>query len=152
MNYIKYHLCKILRKYKTKDPYNLVSKMNIEIIKHNLDPKIRGLTVYDSKEKIHKIGLNTNLSYIMEKFVLTHELGHILLHPDSGRYFLEKNTLFLPDKFEIQANKFAASLLIDKNELINLLKIENDLNRIAFELEVPEELVKLKIEDSNIFF
>lgn len=152
MNHVKDELYDLIRKFNTRDPYSIVSKMNVELIYNKFHPKIKGLTVYDSKKKIHQVGLNINLSYIMERFVLAHELGHIVLHPKTGRYFIEKNTLFIPDKLEAKANQFAASLLIDKEKLIKLVAKNEDIDRIAFELEVPRELVKIRLKENDIFF
>ena len=52
------------------------------------------------------------MSYVMNRFVLAHELGHAVLHNDNGsKFFIDEYTCFAPGKFELEANKFAANLL-----------------------------------------
>ena len=50
----------------------------------------------------------------MQRTVCAHELGHAVLHTHANTPFLRKNTFFSVDKLEIEANTFAALLLIDK--------------------------------------
>ena len=84
------------------------------------------------------------MSYTMNRFVLAHELGHAVLHNDNGsKFFIDEYTCFAPGKFELEANKFAANLLINEKNLKDLLG--GDLSSIASELEVPVQLVKIKI-------
>ena len=49
----------------------------------------------------------------MERHVLAHELGHAILHPKTNITYLESNTFYSKEKFEIAANTFAAELLIE---------------------------------------
>ena len=49
----------------------------------------------------------------MERHVLAHELGHAILHQKTNITYLESNTFYYKEKFEIAANTFAAELLIE---------------------------------------
>ena len=79
----------------------------------------------------------------MQLITCAHELGHALFHSRLNILFLEKKTFAVTNKFELEANYFAASLLIDD---IN----EKDyccmtIEQIASSLNMPVELVRLKL-------
>ena len=63
--------------------------------------------------KNHKcIFLNESLSEREMMLVMAHELGHAILHRKENCYFIRNHTLLLTSKNEIEANTFAAELLI----------------------------------------
>lgn len=51
------------------------------------------------------------------QLVMAHELGHAIMHRKENCYFIRNKTLMLTSKIEIEANTFAAELLIP-DELI----------------------------------
>lgn len=77
---------------------------------------------------------------------MAHELGHAELHKKENCYFIKNETLLLTSKFEIQANYFAAELLIDETKLDNQ-SIENiTINQIACFFGFPSQLVEYKFK------
>ena len=44
--------------------------------------------------------------------VMAHELGHAIMHRKENCYFIRNKTLLLTSRIEIEANTFAAELLI----------------------------------------
>lgn len=98
-----------VKKYKTRSPYELAELMDIQIHKCELG-NIRGY--YIKSYRIKQIYLNCNMEEHEERYVLAHEIGHAIMHPNSNTPFLRKNTYFSVDKLEIQANKFAIELLL----------------------------------------
>ena len=50
-------------------------------------------------------------------FVCAHELGHMFLHKKSNAVYMDTKTYFNTNRYEIEANTFAAELLIP-DELI----------------------------------
>jgi Zn-dependent peptidase ImmA (M78 family) len=91
------------------------------------DNNISGAILYDPKEKKFEIVINKNKPDVRRYFTTAHELGHYFLHSDyiitskglvDGENTLEGNTaLFRDDNttsttFEIEANRFAAALLM----------------------------------------
>jgi len=81
-------------------------------------------------------------------FSLFHEAGHLLLHNDSGLFidnFNNKNDLETTDKKEIEANEFAANILIPsehRDEFINLdLKDWKKMVRFAKKLNISPGIV-----------
>ena len=60
----------------------------------------------------------------MERHVLAHELGHAILHPKINITYLESNTFYSKEKFEIATNTFAAELLLRIHCLMNISIIQ----------------------------
>ena len=58
------------------------------------------------------IFLNENMPEHERRMVMAHELGHAILHRKENCYFIRNKTLLLNSKTEIEANTFAAELLI----------------------------------------
>lgn len=103
-----------VKKYKTRDPYELAERMGIIINRCELG-KIRGYYYY--AYRIKQIFLNCNLSKEQETFVLAHEIAHSVLHPTANTPFLKESTFLSVDKMELEANKFAMELLLPDAEL-----------------------------------
>lgn len=99
------------KKYKTRAPYELTSNMGIILRREELGSI---LGYYYKAYRIKHIVLNSDLEYMspMEQYVLSHELGHSIMHPDSNTPFLRANTYLSVDRMEVEANKFAMHLLI----------------------------------------
>ena len=132
----------IKKKAKTDDVFELVDYFNIQTIDIDLGSSTLGMYKYIKRNKF--IFLNTNLDYQQRKFVLAHELGHAILHSNLNCFFLEKKTLHLKNKFEIEANKFAVELLVDDKDLEELEGYT--INQAAAILGVPADLLKYKFE------
>lgn len=128
--------------YKTKDPFKLCGCLNIKIIKSYLGSEIKGF-FQETPNGFEIIHLNTNLTEEEEKYICAHELGHALLHTDISLQFFIDNKLQIKNKYEIQADKFAAELLIenalDKTEYTGL-----NIEQISSKLCVPVKLLKYK--------
>lgn len=143
MDYIKKTVKKYIKKYKTNNPSELADCLGIKVMYEPLGKNIRGFYQGCPKNKV--IHINEVLTYKEKLVVLAHELGHALLHSNLHILFLEKNTFLLTNKYEMEANKFAAELLID-DDLINDSPDYYTLQQIASLHELPIELFKLKYE------
>lgn len=131
----------IVSKYQTCSPYELADCMNIKISRCELGT-IRGY--YFRKYRIKQIVLNCNLDRNSEKFVLAHELGHSILHPNLNTPFLVKHTFFSKNKYENEANKFAMELLIPDD----FLKENNDctIEQLSRMTGYHEKLIELRLK------
>lgn len=58
------------------------------------------------------IFINQELPDSTKTMVMAHELGHALMHRKQNCYFIRNKTFLLNSKIEIEANQFAAELLI----------------------------------------
>lgn len=106
----------IIKKYKTRSPYELTSSMGIILHREELGSI---LGYYYKAYRIKHIVLNSDLEYMSpeEKYVLSHELGHSVIHPNANTPFLRANTYLSVDRMEIEANKFAMQLLISDDDI-----------------------------------
>ena len=140
MEHVRSVAQRLIKKYKTKDPFELAEYLKIKIMYDDLGTRTRGF--YQACPKLKIIHIHNNLDYINKKIVCSHELGHAILHSKLNIVFLQKHTLCIKDKFEREANIFAAELLI-QNELLKEYP-EYSLEQIAALHNIPVEFFKLK--------
>ena len=135
------HITGILKKkYDTSDPFEIAHQMKVEYI---IGPMGSYSGCYMYLKRHRCIFLNENLTEHELRFVMSHELGHAILHKDQNCYFIRHKTLLSCEKIEIEANRFALELLIDDSVLEENrhLTIEQ-LSRL---LGYREELLKLRL-------
>lgn len=139
---VKEHVSIIKRKANTGDVFELIDYFNINVIETDLGSSTLGMYRYIKRNKF--IFLNNDLEHYQKKFVLAHELGHAILHSDLNCFFLEKKTLYLKNKFEIEANKFAVELLVSDNDLKELEGYT--IEQMSAILNIPSDLLKYKFK------
>jgi len=127
---------RLVRKYKTNDPFVISEGLNINVWFADLGKSTRGLYVRQLRRRY--IIIHQNLDEHWKRFVCAHELGHDRLHPGLNRFWLDKHTLFNTDKFERQANKFAVRLLTAHDPPRRGESISEALRRCG----VPEEMAR----------
>ena len=98
---------------------------------------------YINKNKV--VFINNRLSDEVKKFVLAHELGHAVLHTKNNCFYLKHNTFVKTNYFEVEANIFAAELLINNEELEICIENGYTIEQIASYFQVPKELVEYKL-------
>lgn len=111
---IKAMVDKLVRKYKTRDPFEMIKGMNVILVFYPLDG-VRGFYQYFQRNNI--IYIDETLSEHDKAFVLAHEIGHMILHKKSNAIFMDSRTQFRTSKYENEANKFAIELLISDESL-----------------------------------
>lgn len=126
----------LIRKYKTNNPFELASHLNITVWFRDLGKGTRGL--YMRKLRLRYIVIHEDLDEHWQRFVCAHELAHDRLHPGFSRFWLDEQSFFNAGKFERQANKFAVRLLTVGDSLRRGESISEFLRRN----DVPEEMSK----------
>ena len=129
----------LCRKYKTRNPYTLASELGILVQYGEKMDKVRGFYLYDSGIKL--ICLGNNLPNCTERFVLSHEIGHAILHKQSSAPFLQ-STFLSVDKMEREANKFAVELIITDEDLQE--HWEYTIDEWAMYYGLPREIIELR--------
>ncbi|WP_193065339.1 ImmA/IrrE family metallo-endopeptidase [Oceanobacillus oncorhynchi] len=132
----------LVKKFGTRDPYELAASLNIMIIEWDLHHEINGYYKYDRRNKY--IMINSNLSEIMKVFVLCHELGHAILHPRTNTPFMRNSTLLSVNKIEKEANTFAVELILSDEAIYQYKDTNMTINEIGGIYGVPEEVTHLK--------
>lgn len=137
---IKKIVQRLCHKYGCSDPYELAGYLEINIRFENLGT-MQGY--FHRMCRIKQVVINENLPEQVKKFVLAHELGHSIMHPDCNTPFLQ-STFFSTDRLEIQANKFAAELIIQDMDLME--HWDFTLDQWAAFYGLPVEIIKLRFK------
>lgn len=111
---IKARVDKLVRKHKTRNPFEMIKGMNVILVFYPLEG-VRGFYQYFQRNNI--IYIDETLSDHDKAFVLAHEIGHMILHKKSNAIFMDSRTQFRTSKYENEANKFAMELLISDESL-----------------------------------
>lgn len=131
----------LIQKYGTHNPEKLATELGITVIKKSF----RCTMGFFKKTLGRKfIIVNSNLDETTQQIVIAHELGHALLHSNNSTVYIHEYTLFPRGRVEIEANKFAAELLIDEKEIDNQLLKDMTVDQLACYYEVPRQLVEYK--------
>ncbi len=145
MSYISDAVEKLVKKYDTRDPFQLCKSLHIAIRYKNLDKYMKAYFFYQSR--IKSIVLNNNVADTLHRILCAHELGHAILHCKLAMMnsFQEIELFDATQPAEYEANLFAAELLIPDSELLELLNDDSkSFFGVARELFVPAELLDFK--------
>lgn len=105
------------------DVYAIAQAHHINVRSQPLEDTVSGMLVIKNTYAI--IGVNENHHPNRQRFTIAHELGHFLLHRDEAHVFVDAKPVFFRDERsaagrqqqEIQANRFAAELLMPESVL-----------------------------------
>lgn len=125
---------KLVKTYGTRNPFILAKELGIIVLEREYSPKTKGFYIKTLRNKF--IFINSLLDDYSKQIVAAHELGHAVLH--SEKFYFKEYTLFPKGRYECEANKFVAELIITDEIMYNyefLLKT----------LRLPEELIKYKL-------
>lgn len=137
----------LVEKYKTRDPDELIKALNIKLKLTKNTKSLLGMYKIILKNRF--IFLANNVGSL-RKTVLAHEIGHDCLHRKEclkGVSFHESRIFNPINQFEIEANIFAAHLLIPDEDIIAMIKYAKSDRELAAELEVDINLLNLKISE-----
>ena len=138
---IKKIVNRYVRKYNTRNPFELADYLGVQVMIGNLGSR-SGCYMFLKNHKC--IFLNENLDEYEMRVVMAHELGHAILHRKENCYFIRNKTFLLTSKNEVEANTFAAELLIP-DEI--LLENKNyTIKQFSRLLKYSENLVELKLQ------
>lgn len=136
----------LIQKCGTRNPHTIADYLGINVLYKYYSNSTKGYFIKILTNKF--IIINSNIPNHEKEIVLAHELGHAILHHNKDIKFIREFTLFPTGRYENEANKFAAELLINEN--IDKCYIENmSIDQLAAYFCVPKELVKYKF---NKFF
>jgi len=138
---IKVRVRRLIAKHGTRNPEILAEKFGITLLRRPMT-KIMGFFTVELRRKY--IVVNSNLDEATQIVVIAHELGHALLHSSRQSFYLHEYTLFPKGKREIQANRFAAELLINEYKLDKHYMQEMTICQLARYYGVPEQFIIYK--------
>lgn len=134
---------KLVRKYHTRDHYELCQLLGIKIHYYDLQKKLKGFFYYQSRQK--NIVIDHNVNGILERILVAHELGHAVLHTKIAMMHGFQEMEVFDDRSieENEANFFAAELLLEDGEVLECLS-EHTFFETAKMLYVPAALLDYK--------
>lgn len=136
----------ITKKFKTRDPFSLADALGIDVDCADLGT-LKGFYIVYNRNRF--IVLNTSLTESLSRVILAHEIGHDRLHQAIARNGgLKESSFFdMKAKPEMEANVFAANLLISDKEVIGYGEDGYTAEEMAKDLFVPYPLALIKIND-----
>lgn len=137
----------LVKKFKSRDPEELIRALNIEVL--YLGPTKALLGMYKIILRNRYIFLAGNVGSL-RRTVLAHELGHDQLHRREcmrGVSFHESRIFNPINQYEMEANIFAAHLLIPDEAVLRLIEKNESDRELASKLEVDLNLLNLKISE-----
>jgi len=132
---IRKEAAQILRKYRVKGPPVPVEKIAETLGAHirysPFDGELAGMLVRANGQKI--IGVNSLHHVNRQRFTIAHECGHLLLH---------KGDIHIDRSFRINRRDSVSSLAVDPDEI--------EANRFAAELLMPFDMIMTDLRERNI--
>jgi len=119
---------KIVRKVKSRNPFEIAEYLGILIIKQPMDD-VDGMWLHEKRVKA--ILLNENLGVGRQRLVCAHELGHAMMHPDRNVSSIRAYTSLITSHYEVEANYFAFELefnRLDEDATVNGIIIDYEMN------------------------
>jgi Zn-dependent peptidase ImmA (M78 family) len=147
-DYIHQEVLRIMGKYKTNDPYELLDALGVELRESRAyGPKGLKGYCYFSKRTIFVV-LNAYLSEVEQRIVAMHEAAHVVLHKSWIKVAPMKDSVIydMTSRIEYQANLFAADFLISDEE-VEELTVQEDIDyfRMCKELYVSPDFMSFKL-------
>ncbi|MFR8547766.1 MAG: ImmA/IrrE family metallo-endopeptidase [Lachnospiraceae bacterium] len=99
----------LARFFKSRNPFEIIRGLNVILVYYPLDG-VRGFYQYFQRNNI--IYIDEQLPEHEKKFVLAHELGHMMLHKGTNAIFMDTRTHFKSSRYETEADLFAMYLLV----------------------------------------
>lgn len=133
-----------VKKYDTRDPFQIAESLNIQIQIGQLGTPC-GCYMFLKNHRC--IFLNENLSENEMKLVMSHELGHAVMHRKTNCYFIRNKTFLLDSKIELEANTFAVNLLIPDETIMEIIDNQNcTLEYMSRMLGYNQKLIELRMK------
>lgn len=140
---------KLIKKSGTENPFEIADFLGIKVRYKSLGKGIKAY--YFCQSRIKNIVINKDINPAFCRVLAAHELGHERLHAaliGSGM-ITETKLLDTITPLEIEANTFAAELLIPDEVLIECFTNGETFFDTARDLAVPPELLEFKLRQLN---
>jgi Zn-dependent peptidase ImmA (M78 family) len=144
-NYILDLVRKLVKKYGTTDPFDLIKHLGINLFVRNNLGELKGFYYTLSRERY--IVINGNLDERDQLLVAAHELGHDRLHQHLARISPLKDFLLydMTSMTEHEANIFASELLISDEATKECVAEDMDYLYMCRTLGFNPQLVSFKL-------
>lgn len=134
----------------------------IAVVSRALDENTSGLIVKGADGTV-TIGVNSAHHPNRRRFTIAHELGHYYLHNGGARMFVDKRDWRASagvDRREIEANRFAAALLMPEpllraavgSRILDAFENEAELSDLADRFGVSRQAITLRLKNLDLLF
>lgn len=137
----------LVNKHGTRNPEILIKALKINLVYMEATQALLGM--YRIILRNRYIFIPNNVGSL-KNTVLAHELGHDQLHRKEcmgGASFHESRIFHDTSRYEMEANIFAAHLLIPDEDILSIIKYASSDRSLANELGVDINLLNLKISE-----
>ena len=136
----------LVKKYDERDPFKLCRAMGIVLLFQSLGTApdaIKGFFL--ESKRIRTITVNCDLPEVIQRIIVAHELCHAEYHRKSGIHAFHEVAMFdQTSAFEKDANLFAAELLLEDKDVLEVLNQDTTFFSAAAAMCVPAELLDFK--------
>lgn len=140
----------LVKKFKTRNPFEIAENLNITVKFVNLSADCpKGFFKKILKRKFIVLNMSRIKNDIELNMIMAHELGHAVLHSSNETFFLHEHTFYNRGKFEYEANMFAAELLIDLEDIDKLYLQGYSIKQLASYYNVPVELIEFRFKENR---
>ena len=129
-------------KYGTRNPFEILDNLNAIVVFYPLEG-VKGFYQYFQRNNI--IYIDEQLPEHEKIFVCAHELGHMFLHKKANAIFMDSRTQLTTSKYENEADRFAADLLIPDDIIGD--NIDLTLDQLSRLFGYSKRLIKLRLKD-----
>ena len=143
--YVYQEVEKLVRRHGTRDPFELLDAMHVQVHVYFDLTCTKGFTRYFLRQFF--VGINGRLPEAEQRIVAAHELGHISLHAGELRTAPLFDTAVYDKRSstEYEANLFAADLLLtDEDVMQAALRPDTDYSSLCLSLGAAPELMSFK--------
>ena len=142
----------------------IATSMGLAIKHFDFGDEVSGTLVIKDNKAI--IGVNPSESSVRQRFTIAHEIGHFELHKNNDFFvdkdfkvrFRDQQSTTGEVQYEIEANSFAAAILMPKNLLINKIEEldldltdESAIKELAKIFDVSAMAMTYRIANLNLF-
>ena len=147
MDYICREVKRLKRKFHETDPFKLCDVMGIILLYAPMGTypgACKGFFLAQSRKR--SITVNSDLPEAIQRIIVTHELGHAVLHAKAVgvKAFHDFELFDSTSLMEYEANIFAAEFLMDDDDVLEKLNEDISFFGAASLLRVPPELLDFK--------
>ena len=138
---------RLKRKFHETDPFLLCDAMGIILLYEPMGTypgACKGFFLAQSRKR--SITVNSDLPEAIQRIIVTHELGHAVLHAKAVgvKAFHDFELFDSTSLMEYEANIFAAEFLMDDDDVLEKLNEDISFFGAASLLRVPPELLDFK--------
>ena len=139
----------LIRKHQSRNPKEILLDRNVNLLAFTNDTKLLGM--YKIIKRNRFVFYNPYIDTRLQNIVFAHELGHDFYHKDFAKNdnIIEYHIFDINSEMELEANIFAAHLLLDEKQIMEDIKEGFTYNQLAGLYDVNVNLMILKLNEMH---